>query len=405
MHAGSGGGSVPGRWILPTIIASQFAGTSLWFAGNAVLEDLRQRWDLGDDAVGYVTSAVQLGFIAGTLTFAFLAIADRFSPRKIFLLCSLAGALANAAVIVAAGGPTALVVLRFVTGFFLAGVYPVGMKIAAGWYQRDLGRAIGFLVGALVLGTAFPHLVRGLGQELPWSTVLLSVSAVAAAGGLLMYLLVPDGPHLATGTGFDPRALATIFRSRDFRCSAFGYFGHMWELYTFWAFVPMMLTFHLASRVDTWNVSLWTCAIIAAGSVGCAGGGLLSARWGSARVAFVQLAFSGLCCLLSPLVLLAPTPLFLTVLLLWGVTVVGDSPQFSALNAATAPRRLVGSALTIANCIGFSITVVSIQLTTVVTEQLGVSVAFVPLAIGPALGLLALAPLARAGRDERDGGG
>ena len=380
--------------ILPVIVASQFAGTSLWFAGNAVLGDLQQAWGLAPDALGYVTSAVQLGFICGTLVFAFLAVADRYSPRLVFLLCSLAGAAANLGVLAADGGLTPLLACRFATGFFLAGIYPVGMKIAAGWYRTGLGNALGFLVGALVLGTAFPHLLKALGQSWPWEWVLAGVSLIAAGGGLLMYLLVPDGPNLGKGSKFDPRALAAVFASKGFRASAFGYFGHMWELYAFWAFVPVVLV----ARAPEFNVPLWSFIIIAVGALGCVVGGLLSLRAGSARVAQVQLAASGVCCLISPLLLLAPPPVVLAFLIFWGIAVVGDSPQFSALNAANAPRESVGSALTIANCIGFAITIGSIQLLNTVSGTLPVEYLFLLLAPGPALGLLALRPLLRAKR-------
>jgi MFS family permease len=333
---------------------------------------------------------VQLGFIAGTLAFAFFAVSDRFSPRLVYLLCALAGAAANAALLAADGSLGALLALRFATGFFLAGIYPVGMKIASGWYQRDLGNALGFLVGALVAGTAFPHLLRGLGQALPWPHVLLGASGVAALGGLSMYALVPDGPHLARGARFDPRALAEVFRVRAFRASAFGYFGHMWELYAFWAFVPWMLAARGAA-----DVPLWSFAVIAAGSLGCVAGGLASLKRGSAPVAFAQLAASGLCCALSPLAFHAPTPVFLAFLLFWGVVVVGDSPQFSALNAQSAPRERVGSALTIANCIGFGITIFSIELLNAVSRILAPQWLFVLLLPGPLLGLAALRPLLR----------
>jgi len=380
----------PGR-ILPVIVVSQFAGTSLWFSGNAVLGDLQRQWGLADSAVGYVTSAVQLGFISGTLIFALLAVSDRYSPRLVFFACSMLGALANLGPFLAGEGLAPLLGFRFATGFFLAGIYPVGMKIASGWYGRDLGNALGFLVGALVLGTAFPHLLKGLGQAWPWESVMLGVSATAALGGLLMLLLVPDGPHLAKAAKLDPAALAVIFRSRGFRASAFGYFGHMWELYAFWAFVPMAL----AVRPDADNASLWAFAVIAAGAIGCAGGGLVSLRAGSARVAFVQLAASGVCCLASPLFYLAPPPVFLAFLIFWGIVVVGDSPQFSALNAANAPREWVGSALTIGNCVGFAITIVSIQLLTAALAWLPMQYLFLLLAPGPALGLLALRPLLR----------
>jgi len=378
--------------ILPVIVAAQFAGVAIWFAGNAVLGDLQRQWGLADAALGYVTSSVQLGFIAGTLLFAFLALADRYSPRLVYLTCSLAGALANLAAIAADGSLGALLATRFVTGFFLAGIYPVGMKIASGWYQKDLGNALGLLVGALVLGTAFPHLLKGLGQSWPWEAVLYGVSACAALGGVLMYALVPDGPHLRQGAKFHPTALAAVFRSRDFRASAFGYFGHMWELYAFWAFVPLAL----ASGPNAGgNVSLWAFAVIAAGTAGCVGGGLVSLRTGSARVAVAQLAASGACCVLSPLLFLAPLPVFLAFLLFWGVAVVGDSPQFSALNAANAPRELVGSALTIANCIGFAITVFSIQLLNAAAAWMPVQYLFLLLAPGPVFGLLAMRPLLR----------
>ena len=234
--------------ILPVIIFSQFTGTSLWFAGNAIILDLQRDWGLAEQSLGYVTSAVQLGFICGTLLFALLVIADRFSPRWVFFNCSLAAALANIALLITPQELTWLLVLRFATGFFLAGIYPVGMKIAAGWYEQGLGRALGYLVGALVLGTAFPHLVRSSGTDLPWEQVMLVVSVLAILGGFVMLMLVPDGPHLPRGSAFDPNALKIIFRSRRFRASAFGYFGHMWELYTLWAFIPLLLLAYATSH-------------------------------------------------------------------------------------------------------------------------------------------------------------
>ena len=377
-------------WILPVIVLSQFAGTSLWFAGNAVLGDLQAAWGLAPAALGYATSAVQLGFIVGTLAFAFFAVSDLVSPRKVFFACALAGAASNLGIVAFGSGFWSLLAFRFLTGFFIAGIYPVGMKIASGWYQRDLGNALGFLVGALVVGTAFPHLLRALGETLPWAGVLVAVSAIAAAGGVLMLLFVPDGPHLARGAKFDPNALAVIFRSRDFRASCFGYFGHMWELYAFWAFVPVALAAHGAGGL---NVPFWAFIVIAAGFLGCAAGGLVSLRAGSARVAWTQLAASGACCVVSPLAFSAPAPVFLAFLVFWGIVVVGDSPQFSALNARYAPRELVGSALTIGNCIGFSITIASIQLLAALAGALPQAWLFVALAPGPLLGLLALRPL------------
>jgi len=374
--------------ILPAIVASQFAGTSLWFAGNAVLGDLQRDWGLGAGAVGHATSAVQLGFIAGTLVFAFFALSDRCSPRRVFFACALLGALANLGVL-AGGDMGALAASRFATGFFIAGLYPVGMKIASGWFREDLGRALGWLVGALVLGTAFPHLLKSLGHAWPWQAVIVGVSLAAVLGGAAMFLLVPDGPYLAKGAPFDPRALGQVFRSRDFRASAFGYFGHMWELYALWAFIPVAL----AARGPGLDVPFWSFAVIAAGFIGCVAGGLASRRVGSARVAFVQLAASGACCLASPWLFGAPDAAYLAFLLFWGVVVVGDSPQFSALNAASAPPDRVGSALTIGNSIGFAITIASIELLNVLATRWPLEYLFLVLAPGPALGLLALRPL------------
>lgn len=380
------------RHILPVIVAAQFAGTSLWFAGNAVMPDLQRRAGLPVEALGDMTTAVQLGFIAGTLVFAFLALADRYSPRRIFLFSALLGAACNAAAYLAGPQLGPLLLLRFATGFFLAGIYPVGMKIASGWFDRDLGRALGFLVGALVLGTATPHLI---GHNLPWEGVMLCVSAIAACGGLLMYALVPDGPHLRAGARFDPAAVADIFRSPDFRGSSFGYFGHMWELYALWTFVPVYLGAYFGAGAGGARISLWSFLIIGAGAIGCIAGGLVSLRRGSARVAFWQLGASGICCLSSPLAFWLPEPAMLAFLVFWGIVVVGDSPQFSALNARYAPSHLVGSALTIVNCIGFAITIVSIQLLKGMLAMLGAQYLFLLLIPGPVLGLFALRRLVR----------
>lgn len=354
---------------------------------------MQRDWGLAEQSVGYITAAVQLGFISGTLVFAFLSIADRFSPRRVFFTCSMLGAISNLALLVVAEGLSGLLLLRFITGFFLAGIYPVGMKIAAGWFDKGLGRALGYLVGALVLGTAFPHLVRGIGAELPWQQVIIGVSILSMTGGAMMLVLVPDGPCLPKGSGFNPRALVIIFRSRRFRASAFGYFGHMWELYTLWAFIPIWLLAYGELNGINLNVSLWSFLVIAVGFLGCAVGGIISIKSGSARVAACQLAVSGICCVLSPLFFNAGLTIFIAFLLIWGLTVVGDSPQFSTLNAANAPREYVGSALTIVNSIGFLITVFSIQLVNSLLLIIEPEFIFWLLIPGPVIGLWMLKPL------------
>ncbi|MDX5422878.1 MAG: MFS transporter [Hymenobacteraceae bacterium] len=380
----------PPARILPTIVFSQFAGTSLWFAGNAILPELQTALQLQEEALPLLTSSVQLGFILGTLCFAFFSLADRVSPRLLFLLCAILGAGANALVALTAGSFTSVLVLRGVTGFLLAGIYPVGMKIAASWYSGKLGKAIGYLVGALVLGTAFPHLLRSLGTSLPWQTMLLAVSALAAAGGLLMYLLVPNGPYLSAGAKFEVSNMLRVFKAKDFRAAAFGYFGHMWELYTLWAFVPLILAYALP-QLSTAQASVYSFMVIAAGAVGCIGGGYLSQKWGSGRVAFVQLLLSGVCCVLSVVVFrVQEVYLLLPFLLFWGVVVAGDSPQFSALSARTAPSHLVGTALTVVTSIGFAITILSIQLMGFLLTLFPPEQVFILLVPGPVLGLLAL---------------
>ena len=367
--------------LLPAIVVAQFAGTSLWFAGNAVLPELQAR--LGATGLlGLVTSAVQAGFIVGTLVSALTGLADRVSPRVLFLTSALLGAAANLLLLVA---PTAAAVgfARFLTGLCLAGIYPIGMKIAAGWYRAGLGRALGLLVGALVLGTAFPHLLRAFGTALPWKGVILGTSGLAAGGGVLLYTLVPDGPHLRPAPPFSVGNLRRVFAVPAFRSAALGYFGHMWELYTVWALLPVIIAAHPAGLATSASAA----AAIGVGALGCVGGGWLSLRIGSDRVAGICLAISGLCCLVFPWVEAAPAPVFLAYLLVWGIGVVGDSPQLSTLNARSAPPELLGSGLTVVTSVGFALTIASIELAEAIGDP---TVAIPALAVGPALGLLAL---------------
>ena len=382
--------SIP-KHILPVIVLAQLAGTSLWFASNAILADLISAWGFPDSALATLTSSVQMGFIVGTLVFAFFAITDKISPRIVFTICALSGAALNAIILFLEPSFYGYCAIRFGVGACLAGVYPVGMKIAADWYSKDLGKALGFLVGALVLGTALPHFLRSFEQVFEWRTVITFVSCLAATGGVVLGLTVPDGPNRKAAPPFDPAAITRMFSEPKFRAATSGYFGHMWELYSFWAFVPVFLQAYSTEHPGySMNHSLWSGLIIGMGSVGCVAGGLWSRRVGSAKVAKTQLAISGLFCLTFALLFQAPPWLFLAGLIIWGVTVVGDSPQFSALTARTAPAEYVGSALTIANCIGFSVTIVSLQVCSYV--QNSVSVPYLPmfLAIGPAFGLWAL---------------
>jgi len=381
------------KQILPVIIFSQFAGTSLWFAGNAIIGDLQTAMNVDIDDVGIVTSSVQLGFILGTFVFAFFALSDRYSPRKIFLFSSILGAVSNLLILFIADDLISLLALRFITGFFLTGIYPIGMKIAAGWFKKGLGNAIGLLVGALVLGTALPHIIKSVGGSLPWEQVLYMVSAISVTGGVLMYFFVPDGPFIKAGTKFIPSAILSLFNNRKFRSAALGYFGHMWELYAFWAFVPILLVYYNNEYSAGINIFFWTFSIIAAGSIGCIVGGWISKKIGSAYVAYTQLLLSGICCLVSPLMFSSSTLFFISFLIFWGIVVAGDSPQFSAIIALSAPKELVGSALTIVNSIGFTITILSIWVISQLVGLVIIPFLLIILALGPIFGLVSMRSL------------
>jgi MFS transporter, DHA1 family, inner membrane transport protein len=385
------------RHILPILVLAQFLGTSLWFAVNAVMPDLQRELGWPTSAVGTLTSSLQFGFILGTLVFALLAIADRFAPRRVFLVCALAGAVCTVGAWWMVRDHTALLAWRFATGFFLAGIYPVGMKIAAQWYTRGLGGALGLLIGALVLGSASAHALRALGGALPWPTLMLGVAALAAAGGLLLFFGTTDPPHAqARVTVLQWRALGTLWTDARVRSSVLGYFGHMWELYTMWVMVPLVLATRLQGAALSWTAF----CVLGAGVIGCAGGGWVAQRWGSARVAGTQLAVSGLCCLAAFWMIDAGDALFYAWLVLWGITVSGDSPQFSTLTARNAPPQAVGSVLTLTNSIGFAISIASILLFVSLADTVALGALLPWLAIGPALGLWALRPLWREERGQ-----
>lgn len=381
--------STPTR-ILPTLVLAQFAGTSLWFAVNAVMPDLQQQMGWPASAVGRLTSALQLGFIVGTLVFALLAIADRFSSRRVFLSCALAGALCTLGALVRVESFTELLLWRAATGFFLAGIYPVGMKIASQWFPEGLGYALGWLVGALVLGSASAHGIRALSVELPWSTVMISVAMLAAAGGLILFMAIPEPPSYSSSPKkLEWQALATIWTDWRVRASVLGYFGHMWELYTLWVLVPLIL----ATQLNGQALSFAAFGVLGIGALGCIGGGWLAKRWGSARVATLQLSMSGICCLLAPWLMSAPLFWFLVWLAVWGLTAAGDSPQFSTLTASNAPKHAVGSVLTLTNCIGFALSIVSIELFTSLAQQYSLDPLLPWLGLGPLLGIIAMRPL------------
>lgn len=378
--------------VLIIIVLAQFFCTSLWFAGNAVLADLISNLNVDSSFLAHLTSAVQFGFITGTLVFAVFTVADRYSPSQVFFISAIVAAACNLMISWTAIPASGILIFRFMTGFFLAGIYPVGMKIASDYFQKGLGKSLGFLVGALVLGTAFPHFLKNLTATLPWKYVIYSTSALALLGGLAIKIFVPDGPYRKSGQPFNFTAFMAGFTHADFRSAAFGYFGHMWELYTFWAFVPVMLTFYKNQFPQSGlNVPLFSFLIIAVGSLACAASGLLSQKYPAKKIATLALFLSGVCCVLSPLFLLhSELWMLLAFLFFWGIVVIADSPLFSTLVAQYAPQESRGSALTIVNCIGFSITIISIQVINLASTYIHGQYVYLLLAIGPVLGLFAL---------------
>ncbi len=376
-------------YILPVIVFSQFSGTSLWFAGNAILPDIQDDWGLSNAVAGWTSSSVQLGFIAGTFLFALLSIADRFPAKNVFFLSALIGSIANVLLVVAPHSLSSILVLRFLTGFFIAGIYPVGMKLAASWYTKGLGKALGYLVGALVLGTAFPHILRGF-QTINWIFILIFISMLASFGGLLIFFLVSEGPNTKEGKSFKLGDLVNVFKVNKFRKASFGYFGHMWELYAFWTFIPLIIhEYDLVKNLNL-NTSLLTFLIMSMGTLGCISGGIIATKSGSARVAFATLLVSGTCCLLLPLVFQLNPWIFIPFMLFWGFAVVADSPQLSTLNAQTVDPALVGTGLTIVISIGFLISVGSIELLNFARGFIPIQYMFWLLIPGPVLGLLAI---------------
>lgn len=371
------------------IVFAEFLGTSLWFSMNGVADNLMATWEISLAGIGVLTNAVQLGFVAGTLLFAFSGVADRFRPSRIFALCALLGAICNALFALYAEGMAAGVTLRFLVGVCLAGIYPVGMKLIITWDPEKASQRLAQLVGMLILGTALPHATRFFGVDWPWQSVIVFSSFLALVAMIIIYWL-GDGPHLkmSVQSTIKPMSIRMIFGIPSYRSSALGYFGHMWEVYAFWALVPVLIA-STHSINNPMELSGFAFLVIAMGAVGCLIGGQLSKTMTSSRVASYALGLSGLCCLLYPWIKDVPLILQLMFWAIWGMSAAADSPQLSAISAKACPPEIVGTALTIQNAIGFGITMISIQLCTVLIPYLNHYISWVLLP-GPILGLILL---------------
>lgn len=363
---------------------------SLWFSGSAVVPALVHDWHLNENAANWLTLSVQLGFVTGTLLSALLNLPDIISTRRLFALSAVAGAIVNGGFGLFAHGAGVSIGLRFLTGLFLAGVYPPAMKILATWFRHGRGLALGVLVGALTLGKATPYLVNGIGSH-NWRHNVLLVSCLAVIGALIVMLFVSDGPMALPAARFDWKQAGRIFRNRGVRLANFGYFGHMWELYAMWTWIPFMIRASLSMRRSNSGLAeVAVFLVIGCGALGCVAAGLLADRIGRTFVTSGAMAISGSCCLLIGFAFGAHPILLLTIAAIWGASVVADSAQFSACVTELGDPQYVGTALTIQTCLGFLLTTISIELMSRVEKILGWRYAFMVLAPGPLFGVISM---------------
>jgi MFS family permease len=375
---------------------------SVWFSASAVIPALAAAWNLGASGQAWLTMSVQLGFVAGSLGSVVLNLADRLPSRLLFSSSALLAGAVTFLIPASGSGPSAAIALRFLTGLFLAGVYPVGMKIMATWTRNDRGWGIGLLVGALTIGSAAPHLLRAFGGGADWKPVLYLSAALAAVGGLIALLFITEGPDRTPAPRFNWKYAGEVWRDRGMALANLGYFGHMWELYAVWTWAPVFLiaSFRVAGVAGTW-ASAAAFAMIAVGGAGSLVAGKLADRFGRTIITSASMGVSGLCCLVSGFFFGGnPWALFI-ICLVWGFAVVADSAQFSAGVSELCPAERTGTALTLQTSLGFLLTLVTIRLVPTLERAVTWRWAFVFLALGPAAGIWAMLRLRRQSASAR----
>jgi MFS family permease len=394
------------RWrALAVLAAACFLGMTCWFSASAVLPQLRAEWKLDSAAGSFLTISVQIGFVAGALLSAVFNVPDLVPPRRLMLFGCLGAASANALIILA-HGPTVAIPLRFLTGAALAFVYPPSLKAIATWFRTGRGTALGVMVGALTLGSALPHLLNGLGG-VDWRPVLIATSALTLLGGLLAEGAAKDGPFPFPRAVFDPRQSARVFSNQGVRLACLGYFGHMWELYAMWTWFAVFYADALRRAGDpdpARGAAFAAFAVIGAGAAGCWLAGRMGDSWGRTRTTALSMVLSGSCALVIGLPVLPPLAVLL-IGLVWGFWVVADSAQFSTMVTEVADQSYVGTAVTLQLAIGFTLTVLTIWLVPALRDSAGWHWALAMLAVGPALGTLAMLRLRAAPAASRIAGG